>query len=79
MGYPRFDWEVRPALISASEQFGGERGHLTALARGEGDVAEAVLATESADQYGEGVVRLSEIGRIDLARVAGEEIGRAHV
>src|ERR1700712_717846 len=59
------------------EQLGGEAGDLAPLAGREGDVAEAALPPEGLDQHREGVVRLAEVRRVDLARVAGEDHLRA--
>ena len=54
------------------EQLRCEAGDVAALAGGQGDVAEARLAAERLGEHGEGVVRLAEVGGVDLAGVAGE-------
>ena len=78
--YPRRTGEVWDAVVmglvlegyGALKAHGGERGHLGALAVGEADVAEAALAGEGVDQHRHGVVVLGQVGRVDLAGVAGE-------
>ena len=55
------------------EEFGGQAGHFAAFAGRQGDVPEALLTPEGMDQHGKGVVRLTHIRSVDLARVAGED------
>ena len=54
------------------QQLGGEARHGAPFARTEGDVPEARLPPEGVDEHSQRVVRLAEVGRIDLARIAGE-------
>src|SRR5262245_66502384 len=65
----------REGRLSAavSQQLCREAGDVAALAGGQGDVTEAALAAESLGQHREGVVRLAQVRRVDLAGVAGED------
>ena len=72
----RVSWRFRSPTRGTEpplQQLGGEAGDIAALAGGQRDVAEAALAAECLGEHGEGVVRLAEIGSVDLARVPGED------
>jgi ATP-dependent DNA helicase DinG len=64
---------VGPGRGAASEELGGERRDLGALAVRQPHVPEQVLAREGVDEHGDGVRVLAQVRGVDLARVTGED------
>ena len=58
---------------AALEKFCGQAGHFTAFTGREGDVPKTGLVGKRLNEHCEGVVRFAHVGRVDLARVAGED------